>query len=333
MGEATRSLLMVGVGGQGVVLASNIVASALMACGYDVKKSEVHGMAQRGGIVYSHVRWGRAVASPLVARGGAQVLIAFEWAEGLRWLGYLQPGGTFIASTARVVPPIACRDRASWRPSYPLADLEALRRYTRDLRVVDARAVAAGLGNVRAANSVLLGVLAGVLDLPEQAWLNAIREGVPPKTVDVNVRAFEAGRALQAWSTPPAAASCAPGERHAYQVEIRARWCKGCEICVRICPEFCLAMDGSDKAVVAFPDACTGCRLCEWLCPDFAISVHPAQSSPEGPAAPQAEEPARVPVARMPGSQPASNGQAAPRGQPTAPADPMGAARGVGAHG
>ncbi len=289
---------MVGVGGQGVVLASNIVASALMACGYDVKKSEVHGMAQRGGIVYSHIRWGRAVASPLVARGGAQVLVAFEWAEGLRWLSYLQPGGTFIASTARVVPPVACRDRATWRPSYPPADLEVLRRHTSDLRVVDARAVAGGLGNARAANSVLLGVLAGVLDLPEQAWLKAIREGVPPKTVDVNVRAFEAGRVLQVWSIPPVAASRPPGERHAYEVEIRARWCKGCEICVRICPEFCLAMDGSDKAVVASPDACTGCRLCEWLCPDFAISVHPAHASPGELAGPAAGEAAHAPVAR-----------------------------------
>lgn len=288
---------MVGVGGQGVVLASNIVASALMACGYDVKKSEVHGMAQRGGIVYSHIRWGHAVASPLVARGGAQALVAFEWAEGLRWLSYLMPGGAFIASTARVVPPIACRDRATWRPSYPTADLEVVRRHTHDLRVVDARAVASGLGNPRAANSVLLGVLAGVLELPDEAWHEAIRKGVPPKTVEVNLRAFEAGRALRVWSVPGSGTSSSPGVRRSYEVEIRPRWCKGCEICVRICPEFCLGMDGLDKAVVVAPAACTGCRLCEWLCPDFAISVHPAPAGPEEAAGPANGQAAHAPVA------------------------------------
>lgn len=278
MDERTRGLLLVGVGGQGVILASNIVASVLLRAGHDVKKSEVHGMAQRGGVVYSHIRFGPAVASPLVERGGAEVLLAFEWAESLRWLRYLDPGGMLVAGVDRIVPPIACTDRRTWASGYPPVDGSWLSERVGDLRLVDARAVASRLGNPKAANSVLLGVLSGALAVPVSAWHHAIREGVPPRTVEVNLEAFRAGREMPfPASYPRGEEPAGPAPRVPPDIRITPQWCKGCDICVRFCPQGCLALDAQGKVTVVDEDACTGCRLCELLCPDFAIAVAPRE--------------------------------------------------------
>ena len=266
-------LLLVGVGGQGVIMASGLVASALIAGGYDVKQSEVHGMAQRGGVVFSHLRFGPEVASPLLSPGSADAVVAFEWGEALRWLSYLRPGGTLVASVERIVPPASCADRRTWDLGYPAVDRGAIAAWVPDARLVDARAVAGSLGNARAANSVLLGILSTMLEVPEEAWEAAVAAGVPPRTVDVNLRAFRVGRPgglapAGTWS-PPAP----PVPRPVPSIEITPAWCKGCDVCVRFCPERCLALDGDLKAVAVQPSLCTGCRLCELLCPDFAIEI------------------------------------------------------------
>ena len=285
---ATRGLLVVGVGGQGVISASNVLAAALVAAGHDVKKSEVHGMAQRGGVVYSHLRYGHRVASPLLLRGTADLLVAFEWAEALRWLPYLRAGGTVVAATDRIVPPVASSDRRSWAWRYPPVDPAALARWAGEVLAVDARRVAAELGNAKAAGSVLLGVAARRMDLPDEAWEEGFRVGVPARALAVNLACFRAGReaSLPPLPSPPPAPE--PSPRTPPRVEVTAAWCKGCDICVRVCPERCLALDEDDKAVVVAPEACTGCRLCELLCPDLAIAVR----EEAGPAA--GERPLRV---------------------------------------
>ncbi len=276
-GEPTRGLLLVGVGGQGVVSASNIVASALMLCGHDVKETEVHGMAQRGGIVYSHVRYGPRVASPLLARGSADLLVAFEWAEVLRWLPFLRPGGGVVAAVDRIVPPAACVDRRAWASRYPALDGAPLARWAGERRFVEARRVAEELGNAKAAGSVLLGVASRLMDVPVEAWEEAFRARVPARLLEVNLACFEAGREAAFPAAPPPAPSPAPRPRAAPRIEITAAWCKGCDICVRVCPERCLALDEDEKVVVVAPGSCTGCRLCELLCPDFAIAVRPGE--------------------------------------------------------
>ena len=243
-------LLLVGVGGQGVIMASDVAASALIAGGYDVKQSEVHGMAQRGGVVFSHVRYGRTVASPLLARGTADTVVAFEWAEALRWLPYLRPGGTLVASVERIVPPASCSDRRTWHVAYPPAGNIAGR--AGEARLVDARAVATALGNRRAASSVLLGILSTLLEVPGQAWVTAIAAGVPPRTVEVNLRAFAAGRAAD-FPPPAPPPQQPPRPRPAPTVEITPAWCKGCDVCVRFCPELCLALVSELTAVMVMP--------------------------------------------------------------------------------
>lgn len=263
-------------------MASGVVAAALLGGGYEVKQSEVHGMAQRGGIVFSHLRFGPTVASPLLWPGSADAVVAFEWGEALRWIPYLRPGGTLVASVERMVPPASCSDRRTWRLGYPAVDEGAVAAWTSDVRLVDARAVASSLGNARAANSVLLGILSTLLEVPGEAWEAAVTAGVPPRTVDVNLRAFRAGRAANlppagTWSPPEP-----PGVRPAPSIEITSAWCKGCDVCVRFCPERCLALDEELKVVAPHPESCTGCGLCELLCPDFAIEITRPEATTRG---------------------------------------------------
>lgn len=268
MTGATRGVLLAGVGGQGVILASHIAAEALLRCGFDVKQSEVHGMSQRGGVVTSHLRFGERVASPLIAPGEADLVIAFEWAEALRWSAHRRPQGMLVSDRRRVRPPVACLDRRGWESAYP-ADGSALG----DALVVDATAIARGAGNEKAAGSVLLGIASALLELPEQPWQESIAATVPPRTQAANLAAFAAGRTLHfsAVELTAPAPSSPPPVRH--RLEIETTWCKGCDICVRLCPERCLTLDATLKVTVVDPDACTGCRLCEMLCPDFAINV------------------------------------------------------------
>ena len=282
---ARGNILLVGVGGQGVVLASAIVADVALRSGADVKQSEVHGMSQRGGMVSSHLRYGPAVASPLIEAGQADVVVATEWNEGLRALPYLRPGAPLVVNLHRVVPPGACRDRLAGRFGYPPLAVDALARQVGDVRACDALAIARRVGSPRALNSVLLGVLATLLPFPDAAWRAALAAHVPRGSAPANERAFEAGRALrwpeETWAQA-AAAGPAPNGNEGLARGVPARlavteaWCKGraCGICVRACPELCLAIDGRDRVAVVRPEACTGCRLCELLCPDFVITVH-----------------------------------------------------------
>lgn len=273
---AQGSILIVGVGGQGVLLASNVLADVCLRAGWDVKTSEVHGMAQRGGIVFSHVRFGEAVASPLIAEGTADALVALEWAEALRWLTSLRPGGTLITDQTQIVPPAACADRRTWRPAYPPLELSRVEDAAREVYLVDGRGLARAAGVAKAANVVLLGTLSRGLAFDLAAWEEAIRSLVPAGSAEANLKAFHAGRAAD--PAPPTGGparggriSPAPPRRH--RVQVTDAWCKGCDICVRVCPEDCLRL--SPEAIVrcVAPEACTGCRLCELLCPDFAISV------------------------------------------------------------
>ncbi len=274
MPEETKGLVLAGVGGQGVILAGMIVADALVRAGYDIKQSEVHGMAQRGGSVFSHIRWGPGVDSPLVPRGSAEVLAAFEWAEAIRWVDYVREGGAVVADLRTIVPPGACDDRRSWSTAYPTIDPELFLDRRLKARLIDASTTAADLGNIRAANSVILGTVAAFCGIDDAHWEAAIESLVPRGTEEVNLAAFRAGRAVGDAQVPvPAPAPAGfPGP---HLIDVNHAWCKDCDICSRACPEYCLAVDKFGKLGIVDADACTGCRLCELLCPDFAISIRP----------------------------------------------------------
>ena len=281
----TRNIMIVGVGGQGVIMISKVMALLGQKQGLQVKQSEVHGMAKRGGTVYSHVRFGKEVWSPTIAKGDADALIALEWAEGLRWLDHLKPeAGVFIADTRRIVPPFACRNRKSGASTnYSKETPAEIVAQVADGYALDATGMADGFGDSRAANTVLLGVLSTSLDYPVADWLEVIEQLVPKKAREINVRAFEAGRAWAeaAQADPSLRFDAAVSREKAFaaqaefdvKLEINASWCKSCDICVKLCPERCLALNSEQVAYLKNPEACTGCHICEWLCPDFAISV------------------------------------------------------------
>jgi indolepyruvate ferredoxin oxidoreductase beta subunit len=272
--EESRGLLLAGVGGQGVVLAGMIAADALLRAGHDVKQSEVHGMAQRGGSVFSHIRWGPSVDSPLVPLGSAEVLAAFEWAEAIRWVEYVREGGAVVADLRTIVPPGACTDRRSWSTRYPHIDEGLFRSRLLKTRLIDAAATATRLGNVRAANNVILGSVARFLDIDDVHWEAAIERLVPDGTQEVNLAAFRAGREV-ATAPAPVPAPDPAGFSGPHLIEIRHDWCKGCDICSRVCPEYCLEVNLDGRLDIVDAEACTGCRLCELLCPDFAITITP----------------------------------------------------------
>jgi indolepyruvate ferredoxin oxidoreductase beta subunit len=278
------NVLIVGVGGQGVIMVSKALASLAQSKGFEVKQSEVHGMAKRGGTVFSHVRFGPQVWSPTIPKGEADILVALEWAEGLRWLSFLKPDtGIFICDTKRIVPPFACLNR---RPGAPL-------RYSRETPAevkahvaegyaIDATHMAEKLGNERAANVILIGALSTALDFSAADWEKSLAEFVPKKTIAVNLEAFRLGRS---WiegariappdaELPPAGTPAPAHLPYSVRLEITPQWCKSCDICVKLCPERCLRLNAERIVELAQPDKCTGCRLCELLCPDFAIRVH-----------------------------------------------------------
>lgn len=186
----TRSLVLVGVGGQGILLASEIIARTIMASGLDVKMNEIHGMAQRGGSVLAQIRFGRDVASPLVPKGSARVLVALEKIEVLRYVDYLAPDGLAVVSDQEIVP-VTVSGGAATYPALSEADLRAL--FPR-LLYIDAVERAETLGNVRAANTILLGALSNECDFPVEDWEASIRSCVKPKFIDVNIKAFHLGR-------------------------------------------------------------------------------------------------------------------------------------------
>lgn len=185
-------VLMVGVGGQGTILASKVLAQAAQESGYDIKVSEIHGMAQRGGSVVTQVRLGEKVYSPLITEGGADVLLAFEKLEGLRLLPFLKPGGTIVINNQEI-PPVPVLVGAA---EYPSNVFEYIRTKAPNTVVVDAMDIAVKCGNPKAANVVLLGVMARNLPIEREVWEKALAERVPAKFLEVNKAAFAAGYEL-----------------------------------------------------------------------------------------------------------------------------------------
>ena len=195
MGKLTMqaNILIAGVGGQGTVLASKILGLAAMKAGLDVKQSEVHGMSQRGGSVITHVRFGEKVYSPLVMRGTADFIMAFEELEALRYLPYLRKTG-LMAVNRQQMPPMPVITGAA---QYPVAPTEDMANQGARIVAIDASGIAQGKGDARAANVVLLGVLSGELGFEEKLWHEAIGESLRPGLVAMNLAAFQAGREYQ----------------------------------------------------------------------------------------------------------------------------------------
>ena len=189
----TTNVLMAGVGGQGILTVSAVLSEAALLAGYDVKKSEVHGMSQRGGSVESHVRFStRQVHSPLIAWGGADVVMALEMLEGLRSAHWCRPGGVIIADERKILPATVAHGALE----YPDDCLHRLQRHEGGSGVVgQAFAIARELGEPRAANVVMLGALSGFLPIAEEAYREALGNTIKPKVLDTNLRAFDLGRA------------------------------------------------------------------------------------------------------------------------------------------
>ena len=182
------NVLIVGVGGQGTLLASRVLGAVAIGCGYDVKMSEVHGMAQRGGSVVTHVRFGEKVYSPLIDVCSADYILAFEWLEALRYLHYIKDGGLVIANTQKILPMPVITGAASYPESIGQKISQSCK-----LKSLDALSIAASCGNAKTVNTVLLGKLAQHLAFSKEEWLSALKNTVPPKYLEVNIRAFEAG--------------------------------------------------------------------------------------------------------------------------------------------
>ncbi len=185
----TKSIIIVGVGGQGTLLASRLLGAALLSENYDVKVSEVHGMSQRGGSVVTYVKYGEEVFSPIVREGQADFILAFEQLEAARWLPFLKKGGTMIANSQKIDPMPVVIGNAQ----YPDGVLEAIRATGTNLVEADALSLAVEAGSPKAVNVVLIGVMASRMDLPYAVWEKAIRVTVPEKFLEMNLRAFKLG--------------------------------------------------------------------------------------------------------------------------------------------
>jgi indolepyruvate ferredoxin oxidoreductase beta subunit len=190
--QKTTGVLIAGVGGQGTVLASKILSLAAMKAGLAVKQSEIHGMSQRGGSVVTHVRFGAAVHSPLVAAGAADVIMAFEELEALRYLPYLKSGGLMIVNRQQLLPMPVITGAAQ----YPEDPVGEIRGAGARVKAADASALAREISDARAANVVLLGMLARELAFSVQLWQEAIRESLKPRLAEMNLRAFAAGQEI-----------------------------------------------------------------------------------------------------------------------------------------
>jgi len=190
MEEKTTNVLLAGVGGQGVILASDIMSEVFMEVGYDVKKSEVHGMAMRGGIVTSHFRFGRKVYSPLIKEGDVDILFAFEQLEGLRWVNHLKPEGKIIMNDHKINPPAVNLGEMEYPKSIP----ETIKQKFKSFYLVKGTEIAFQLGDIRAANVLLLGAISKFFDVKEEIWLKNILRYLPQKVHELNKKAFFIGR-------------------------------------------------------------------------------------------------------------------------------------------
>jgi len=187
----TKSILLVGVGGQGTILASKLLTLGLMEAGYDVKMSEIHGMSQRGGSVSSQVRYGEDVQSPVIELGGADVLVSFEKMEGLRWLEYLKPGGKVIVNDFQIDSMPILNGKAD----YP-SDINEELIEKANAKIINAAERAIELGNAKVMNVILLGTVIESMSLEKIDWDKIIAENVKPKFVDINKKAIKLGMTL-----------------------------------------------------------------------------------------------------------------------------------------
>ncbi len=193
MPDGITNILVVGIGGQGVMTAAEMLARTAISQGYDVKKTEVAGMAQRGGVVSSHVRFGPKVYSPQIDAGEADLLIGFEAAEALRWLPHLRPTGVAMVNTLRIAPPVVSAGLYDY-PADPIGELVATGL---EVHAFDAGAIAEELGNAKLVNTIMLGAISEHLPFPAEALKSCIVEGFrayKPKLAEVNAQAFDAGR-------------------------------------------------------------------------------------------------------------------------------------------
>ena len=188
----TKNIMIVGVGGQGTLLASKLLGRILLTKGYDVKVSEVHGMSQRGGSVVTYVRWGDKVYSPVIDRGEADVILSFELLEAARYAEYLRPDGTIITNNRQIDPmPVI-----TGTTQYPEQLTEKLQALGLNVDAFDALSLARQAGSDKAVNLVLLGRLSGSFDFSEEEWMTAIEQSVPEKFLEINRKAFLSGRNL-----------------------------------------------------------------------------------------------------------------------------------------
>lgn len=186
----TKSVMIVGVGGQGSLLASRLLGNVLLAQGFDVKVSEVHGMSQRGGSVVTYVKYGDKVYSPTIEKGEADIIISFEQLESARWLSYLKKGGHLITSTQQLDPMPVITGVAT----YPENIIEKLKALDVDVIAVDALELAEQAGTAKASNVVLMGVLSTKMGFEEDVWQKALEQCVPAKFLELNKKAFALGR-------------------------------------------------------------------------------------------------------------------------------------------
>lgn len=184
-----KSILIVGVGGQGTLLASRLLGNALLSRDYDVKVSEVHGMSQRGGSVVTYVRYGESVSSPIIEQGEADIILSFEALEAARFLPYLKKGGKIIVNTQQIDPMPVVTGNAS----YPEDILGQIKTLGVDVIAADALSLAEQAGSAKAVNVVLMGMLAKQSDIEKQVWLDTVEQTVPPKFLELNLKAFELG--------------------------------------------------------------------------------------------------------------------------------------------
>ncbi len=189
----TKNCMIVGVGGQGTLLASKLLGRVLLTKGYDVKVSEVHGMSQRGGSVVTYVRWGDKVASPIIDKGEADLILSFELLEAARSAEYLAPDGLLLTNTQETNPmPVITGAMA-----YPDSLVEKLKGLGCRVDAIDALSLAEQAGSSKAVNIVLIGRLSTYFDFPEQDWLTALEQSVPAKFLDMNKKAFALGRSAK----------------------------------------------------------------------------------------------------------------------------------------
>ncbi len=185
----TKNVMIVGVGGQGSLLASKLLGRLLLNKGYDIKVSEVHGMSQRGGSVVTYVRFGDKVYSPVIDKGEADFILSFELLEAARWTEFLKPGGKLITNTQQINPMPVIIGAAE----YPQNLLSKMAEANIDVDAMDALSLAVEAGSPKAVNLVLMGRLARYFDIPENEWMAAIEVSVPPKFLEMNKKAFDLG--------------------------------------------------------------------------------------------------------------------------------------------